>query len=408
MAARAHRVLRRFMGRRVLRRFVLAMEFPNQEARQRYMQKHPKADPAKHWVKGDRPDAPVSNEPSPEGAEPKADKPTPKKRAPKPKRTRVTYTTDTHPLRAGQKLKVARRHPIGDGVNGAEFLDIVTEDGTKHTGIWKSEDNERGAGVEFEEKHGNPLRAYIKYGTYFEREGVVSDVDDIFGGKRVVPHTFTQTVDGERGSLQEYVPGTKSSSSVFNQIGGSDDPIAEVKKLASSFQLKKMTFMDLINANDDRHSENALWEKDDQYGFVPHAIDNGLAFPAGDACRFLFPLGDPTFKHEAVKANDEIKECLQKFDIEKLAQKLKEMRKLEPRAKLRTLARAQALKNDPDLPSKEADKVLNHRWRTIDDQMFEWVNKPSHQRVEDGELTQEQLDHIMKLADADDNTENEE
>lgn len=399
------------VGSRVLRRYLTALEFPNQGALNKYLDQHPKAKKNNHWVKGQKPDgAAKKDEPAKSHAKPekpqlsfpfskfKEDKPKGKgkpKAKPKEKakakepKEKAKPKAGQHPLQQ-KNLKVIERRKIGTGEIGAEFIDVKTPDGKKHKGIWKSIKGEFLA----EEENGQ-LRENINAGTYYEREAVASDVDAIFGGKRVIPHTFVQEFEDEGtgepvlGSLQEYVPGTVTTSQVIDYVRNDDD----YKKLASSFEAKKMTFMDLITGNDDRHSGNALWIKNPKHGFVPSAIDNGLTFPDGDSCRFLFPISDSIYQEEVLKPSEEIHQLLGDLDIKALAKRLNDSG-LEYHAKVRTLARAQALKNTPDLL---VERLLESGGDDPENAAYLWVNENSQERVDRGEIEPYELENIKKL-----------
>jgi hypothetical protein len=290
-----------------------------------------------------------------------------------------------------KSLVVKKRKKIGEGVNGAEFVTVRDESGTEHQAVWKPMVNER-----------DGLRDYVEAGTYYAREAVVSDVDEVYGGKRIVPYAFVQELEdvesGEtaKGSIHEFVPNTLSTMGMM-------DRGVDAGKLGKSFEAQKMFFLDLITGNDDRHEGNALWAENEEYGFVPHAIDNGLTFPDGSTCRFIFAVEVPAFRQSVMKPNEATQKQLKELDLSKLAETMDKMKDLTPLAKVLTLARAQALKNDPSrLHSfyKARCGVYGYEpYNTSgDDVIAEWVNADGHSRVEAKEITEEQYAQLKKLA----------
>jgi hypothetical protein len=317
----------------------------------------------------------------------------------KPQVEMMGQNNGTHPLQG--VLKVVKRKRIGEGIMGAEFVDVKDKDGKTHKAVWKSSVGEKLA----EEREGGPIRDHVEAGTYYEREALCSDVDDIFGGKRVVPNAYIQEIEdrdsGELvpGSIHEFIPGTVSSDQMKEVMyrPHSDYEIQEnFRKLASSFDAKKQFFMDLITGNDDRHSGNTLWKKDKQYGFLPVAIDNGLTFPDGETSRFMSAVADVSFFQEVMKPSEEIHQCFENMAIKAMADKLNGCKALSINAKVLTLARMQALKNNPDLMVNYVGK----KQHIADELVHGWVNRSLELRVDDGELTQDELDNLYKLVGA--------
>lgn len=418
----ADRVLGRFVGGGTLH---VAKEFGSDEELKQYLQDHKKADPKKHWVKGKKPgqkpeqEAGQSQKPqlsfpytALKSKPPEAEKPK-RKRAPrkdpqpkaqgqeqgeakelKPKEKAKPKAK--HPFQ--QKLKITTREKIGEGLNGAEILTVTDEDGNTHQGVWKTVKGE----LAYEETN-DPLRDAIPAGTFYQREALASDFDDIFGGERVIPHTYVQELpddedEGETvaGSLQEFEGGCLSTADMRDALGGYYEMDNHLKTLGKSFQAKKMFFMDLISANDDRHSGNSLWKEDEKYGFVPIAIDNGLTFPDGEGCRFLFALEGNQFVEEVCRPDAKIKKCLKNLDLQKLADRMNEMADLSTTAKLRTLARAQAFKNAPEVAQNvigEAESLGD----SYDEAVFNWVSLDGTARVERGEITEEEYEKIREM-----------
>lgn len=430
----ASKVVRKFIQESVVRRFItateqkVALEFPNEDALKAYFNDHPKAKRKNHWVKGQRPEgatlheqarkrkpgggrkkknpdaAPKKEEtavtvnPWKEDAKPKEEKKEEKKD--KKEKKADPDAPKKHPFQG--KLKIEKRKFIGEGMTGAELLTITDESGKSHKGVWKSVKGE----LAVLDRYGE-LRESVPAGTYYEREAVSSNFDSIFGGKRVIPETFTQEFEddetGEKmaGSLQVFKPGTMTQKDVINHIYNSPRRLQDenIRKLGKSFEAKKMFFMDIISANDDRHSGNSLWEKSDKFGYTPIAIDNGLTFPDGESSRFLYAVDNKAYKKEVCKPDGEIRQHLESLDLQKLADMLNASDNLSKTAKLLTLTRAQALKNNPDLMYDKSRDVENDNDYndSYDDAMFNWINSDGTARVENGEITAAEYEKIRSM-----------
>jgi len=80
-----------------------------------------------------------------------------------------------------------------------------------------------------------------------------------FLGFDLIPTTVIREIDGEIGSLQEFIPDTKAYDGELDK-----------------FSLIDLGLLDYINFNRDRHPANLLTEKTNNKKI--HAIDNGLTF----------------------------------------------------------------------------------------------------------------------------------
>jgi hypothetical protein len=303
-----------------------------------------------------------------------------------------TFTPNgSHPLQ--QKLKIVKRKRIGEGILGAEFVDVKGDDGKTHKAVWKKGGE---AEIEVEDSEGK-TRHYIDAGTFYEREEISSEFDDIFGGKRIVPKAYRQEIDGQVGSIHERVKGAKNTSEAVYDISNSGQGDQGIRKLASSFESKKMFFMDLITGNDDRHVNNALWTKDKTYEYVPSAIDNGLTWPDGPTCRFMFAIERTPYAEEVMMPNEEIRKCLKELDIKAMGKMLNGYKCLTGYAKVQALARCQALKNNPELIVKAISAANQDYIDDYEDTIHQWVKLDTLSRLQSGEITQEQLKEIEEL-----------
>jgi SPP1 gp7 family putative phage head morphogenesis protein len=289
-----------------------------------------------------------------------------------------------------EQLDVTKTQVAGEGggVNNASML-TVKDGEQEHRGIWKTQRAE----LAFEEDEGRALRPGVQAGTFYQREAAVFELDQLIGGETVVPPTITREHGGEKGSLQAYVPGAKSTSSIdWRRDAGGRDPYrpdaALSAKLAKDESVRKQVLLDLIGANDDRHSENTLWKKvgDD---LKPVAIDNGLAFPT-KPMRFLFAVDSIEFQRAMLKVDATL---LEKVELADLASILKKYDGITEEQIQQALARTRALKNDPDLLAKLAAKPSNAH-RDPQDVVLAWM-----QDVEEhANFTNEEIDEIERLA----------
>jgi len=98
----------------------------------------------------------------------------------------------------------------------------------------------------------------------YKREVVAFKIDKILGWD-IVPFTKLVKVDGNPGSAQEWIDEAVHIKNIDEFVDNLDDT-----------NLWKFGLFDLIIANDDRHSGNVLWDKEQK---EPVAIDNGYSMP---------------------------------------------------------------------------------------------------------------------------------
>lgn len=130
-----------------------------------------------------------------------------------------------------------------------------------------------GAGV-FKPKSGETLKAEgIERGTFYKRERAAYLVDRFFGFG-LVPPTVIREIDGDIGSVQQFIP----TPHLFIY----DIPFEERGKLRED--LTALWFFDYIIWNSDRHAGNFLIKADKVY-----AIDNGCAFAKWEDKSYFYP-----------------------------------------------------------------------------------------------------------------------
>lgn len=119
-----------------------------------------------------------------------------------------------------------------------------------------------GSGV-FKPKHGEKyVFEEVEEGTYYKRERATYLVDR-FLGFGLVPPTSIREIDGEVGSLQQFIP---------NAITPAEASIKRVRKLPKD-QFITLWLFDYLTRNADRHNGNVFIVKERIY-----AIDHGLSF----------------------------------------------------------------------------------------------------------------------------------
>jgi len=145
--------------------------------------------------------------------------------------------------------------PLEGGANTKSFIELK-DDGA---GVFKPKSGER-----------KGLRQGLEQGTYYKRERAAYLVDR-FLGFDLVPPTVIRMIDGEEGSVQQFIPDALSiyDRSLRNRDGLKPD-------------LMKLWIFDYIIWNSDRSSKNFLVKDDKIY-----AIDHGCTFCYGeDSLRF--------------------------------------------------------------------------------------------------------------------------
>jgi SPP1 gp7 family putative phage head morphogenesis protein len=224
---------------------------------------------------------------------------------------------------------------------------LVVQDGeAKHKAIWKSVTGE----FRHENEWGRPLRDGVKAGTFYQREAAAFDFDSLLGGETVIPMTVARNRGTMPGSLQAFVPKSKTTNLTdWKADGGGtvaytpDDKLA--LKLAADPDVRRQFLLDALMANDDRHGANTLWRKVGD-AMKPVAIDNGLAFPE-KPCRFLFAIENRGFEQALLRLDAHSIELLNKLSLEDVAAVLKKYEGITETQISATLGRIKALQKDP-------------------------------------------------------------
>ncbi|PIR41993.1 MAG: hypothetical protein COV30_00790 [Candidatus Yanofskybacteria bacterium CG10_big_fil_rev_8_21_14_0_10_37_15] len=141
--------------------------------------------------------------------------------------------------------------PLNGGCNKTEFVEIK-DDGS---GIFKPKNGEDDCG-----------RRNVKAGSYFRRERA-SYIIDKFLRFNLVPPTVIREIDGEIGSLQQFIPDAQTGFETSRSELILDKILCQ--------QLIKLWIFDYIIYNSDRHQENFLVKLKEK---KIYAIDHGLSF----------------------------------------------------------------------------------------------------------------------------------
>lgn len=164
-------------------------------------------------------------------------------------------------------------HPVRHGMEHGEIANMipiassgrVESGGANETWLTTFADGSEGV---FKPEYGEypGLRPGIDAGTYYNREVAGSLVADLLGFDDLVPKTTFREHYGKKGSVQEFIPNTKTAKRVDESLmhDGNED-------------LARAAVFDYITGNADRHHGNWLL---DQNGKLV-LIDNGLSFPYG-------------------------------------------------------------------------------------------------------------------------------
>lgn len=187
----------------------------------------------------------------------------PRERVEKPV-TSIADSIERTPQESDLELGTPERTDgLGGGCNETVLVKIVNDG----SGVFKPSTGEKPF-----------LRTGIEAGTYFKRERAAYLVSKMVGIE-LVPPTVIRELDGETGSMQQFI---EDAESVYET--DPDDPLRKE-------ELMRLFALDYIIWNTDRHGGNILFNK----GKVV-AIDNGLAF-GKDTARFFYPVGAPEWNY---------------------------------------------------------------------------------------------------------------
>lgn len=189
----------------------------------------------------------------------------------------------THPLSTPEEKKLEAGEKMGSfelqgSVNKVFFVKF--EDGAE--GIFKPKSGETFFGSKVEK------------GTFFKRERAAYLVDR-FIGFGLIPPTVIREIEGQIGSVQEFVPDAKHAAET-----------SEHEKKAVASEMFKVWILDYLLYNTDRHGHNWLVKNE-----KIHAIDNGCSFGVETGRE------DEPFKHYFEYFNapfpQELKDMFEKF-----------------------------------------------------------------------------------------------
>lgn len=147
-----------------------------------------------------------------------------------------------------ESADIEKTSPLGGGVTDTSFVKLEGDGG----GIFKR--------IEGREKDMSLGKSYQK-----ERAAYLAD---LFLGFNLVPATIIRNIEGKEGSLQKFIPESRT---------GSEMPIKETMALEKSPEYKTMCIFDYIIGNTDRHFRNYLVDKNKKLW----AIDHHLTFRTG-------------------------------------------------------------------------------------------------------------------------------
>jgi hypothetical protein len=239
-----------------------------------------------------------------------------------------------HNLMTGRMIQATK---IGKGVNGAQMATLQTPDQTKAKAVWKTAESER------------QLRNGIAPGTYHAREEAMYRIDREMGGTMVVPPTVSRDPGvGKIGSLQHFVKGAKD----MDDVGSSVRSMAYMGALNKDARIRRVFLLDIIGANDDRHTQNIMFKMVKRGGKKAYnaiAIDNGLTFPKGMPARYIFPTDAPSTLADAlVKLDRASVIAVRKLKLERVAEILRKAG-VPSQATQETLVRIRALQINPKI-----------------------------------------------------------
>ena len=253
--------------------------------------------------------------------------------------------------------------------NETFWVDIQGADGQTRTGVWKPVSGEK-----------DGLRAGIQGGTYYQREAVAYRVDELMGGRGIVPPTVTREVNGQLGSVQlkskGFVRGEKGYDNVMDKVAESGLDVQDFE------DARRLHVLDTLLGNVDRHGRNAMmrWEANE---LRVVAIDNGLILTESttrlsSSCAmrqpFLSPPAAERYFREMNNVSMAMHERIKTIDPAALAKVLHEggIGKDGIRA---TLVRLRAMQANPDAVHKAYAKM---KYRAESSQKMQSVLSEMH------------------------------
>lgn len=177
---------------------------------------------------------------------------------------------------------VSEKKQLSGGANGSY---TITVGGVR--GVWKPRSEEKPR-----------LFKGIKGGTYYRREVCVSNLADAIGATNLVPTTVEREIDGDVGSVMEFLGNSKVATSLpsTNQYGTKDS-------------LTTAAAFDYLIGVSDRSYNN--WMVDGEGNIS--LIDNGLSLPTNGLQEF-----ESFLFYKAVGNNHQIPETVKSWDKDKV------------------------------------------------------------------------------------------
>ena len=171
------------------------------------------------------------------------------------------------------------------------------------------------------------------------------------GGQTVVPPTVARTIKGKgAGSLQHF--DTKAHD--FSYMSVADENFKRLSSGGGLYKIKSMkrTFLlDMIGANDDRHSGNLMIKvitKGGKKTYQAVAIDNGLSMPTGQSMGYRFAGASNRDFDKLIKFNKESIKEIGNLKMEDVA-KIFHNQKLPREAARGAMVRIKAIQEDANV-----------------------------------------------------------
>ena len=216
------------------------------------------------------------------------------------------------------------------------------------------------------------LRRGIDKGTYANREAAAYQIDKAME-LDLVPPTIVRKIGKKKGSLQHFSKNSKTYNDLSFFREGEKDLINFIKE---ERQLKKMSTLDIIIGNTDRHRGNVMVQKIIEKGKTSYklvAIDNGLAFYPLDASTMGYTMRIRSYAWDELLHNSGIYDLKLPPDVlikvKRLLEKEGEVRKiLLPLLKESEVdgifARAKFISTRRRLPRNQEEMIHNNmKWK---------------------------------------------